>query len=139
VCCKPRVVHACACPGRWARLGAHGRSRKLCALHAPSTAGTFMPADISPCRLEIRFMTRLYSIEFNVTWSGSTRHLLSLVCAKCKGATVTHACGAGGAGLVRAILAEALGLSASALGGVQVVLTGACDAAAEQPAGALGP
>jgi len=40
---------------------------------------------------------------------------------------------------VRAILAEALGLSASALGGVQVVLTGACDAAAEQPAGALVP
>ncbi|KAK9836947.1 hypothetical protein WJX81_001853 [Elliptochloris bilobata] len=38
-------------------------------------------------------------------------------------------------GLVRAILAEALGLSASALGGVQVVLTGACDTAAEQPAG----
>ena len=39
-------------------------------------------------------------------------------------------------GLVRAILAEALGLSASALGGVQVVLTGACDTATDQPAGA---
>lgn len=38
-------------------------------------------------------------------------------------------------GLVRAILAEALGLSASALGGVQVVLTGACDTATDQPAG----
>ena len=39
-------------------------------------------------------------------------------------------------GLVRAILAEALGLSASALGGVQVVLTGACDTVTDQPAGA---
>jgi len=69
----------------------------------------------------------------------SIRHILSCVAQKSKQATVMHACGAGGAGLVRAILAEALGLSASALGGVQVVLTGACDAAAEQPAGALVP
>ena len=39
------------------------------------------------------------------------------------------------AGLVRAILAEMLGLSASALGSVQVALTGAPDSGSEQPAG----
>ena len=40
------------------------------------------------------------------------------------------------AGLVRAILAEMLGLSASALGSVQIALTGASDSGTEQPAGA---
>jgi hypothetical protein len=44
-----------------------------------------------------------------------------------------HVCAAG---LVRAILAEMLGLSASALGSVQVALTGSSDSGAEQPAGA---
>ncbi|BDA50280.1 probable autophagy-related protein 2 at C-terminar half [Coccomyxa sp. Obi] len=38
-------------------------------------------------------------------------------------------------GLVRAILAEMLGLSASALGSVQVALSGASDAGTDQPAG----
>ncbi len=40
-----------------------------------------------------------------------------------------------GAGLTRAILAEMLGLSASALGSVQVALTGTSDSGTEQPAG----
>ena len=40
-----------------------------------------------------------------------------------------------GAGLTRAILAEMLGLSASALGSVQVALTGTSDTGSEQPAG----
>lgn len=40
-----------------------------------------------------------------------------------------------GAGLVRAILAEMLGLSASALGSVQVALTGASDSGTDQPQG----
>ncbi len=40
-----------------------------------------------------------------------------------------------GAGLVRAILAEMLGLSAIALGSVQVALSGASDAGTDQPAG----
>ena len=40
-----------------------------------------------------------------------------------------------GTGLVRAILAEMLGLSASALGSVQVALSGASDAGTDQPAG----
>ncbi len=38
---------------------------------------------------------------------------------------------------MRAILAEMLGLSASALGSVQIALTGASDSGTEQPAGAL--
>ena len=39
------------------------------------------------------------------------------------------------AGLTRAILAEMLGLSASALGSVQVALTGTSDSGTQQPAG----
>ena len=49
-----------------------------------------------------------------------------------QGLTVITYCGAG---LTRAILAEMLGLSASALGSVQVALTGTSDSGTEQPAG----